>query len=846
METPVATQEDLRTVANGELIGQLRGTLGRLEHAVGVLNEGIVWTDANGHVQWCNPAFVRLSARPLLALIGKPIEQALALSRDGVALDAANHPVRLVLGAPNNTTTPSIESMQTLRGDQVRQLEIYASCLRTATGTSALMVVRDFTERMLAEQWLEAESARAELVRAVAIAANQTEEPEVALHHALELVCRFLGWPLGRAFVTGDWTDPQQGPELWFEADPSGALRSACNNPEGVSDLAALAQAVINSGEALSAQSGSAAPSLAGATGLTAALAFPVKVLGETRAVLEFFGPGPTADEAGVLALVEQLASHLGRVFERQQSRLGLLRAKHELEHRVEERTRELTHLNSALMGEIGSREKVQRALGEAMHRHRALLESVGDVVFALSASGRIDSLNPAFHTITGRDLQESMSTRALAVVHPQHRRLAVQAFRRALGGEAVPPFEVQLARADGSSVLVECNLTLQTVAGQPASVTGIARDVTEKRRAEAALVIRDRAMAATSEGILITDPAQPGNPITFVNAGFERMTGYAAAEAIGKGLDLLAGADTTAAAKDKLFQAITECRPVTVEMQASAKDGRPFWTRLVLTPVRDDQDRPANFVAILSDISPQKEAERMKNEFVSTVSHELRTPLTSLRGFAELMLEREYTPEKQRKFIQIIHKESTRLSNLINDFLDVQRMEAGRQEYAFSKVPVGPLLADAAGMFRPTSQVHQFEVECDESLPEVRADVDRIRQVTTNLVSNAVKFSPAGGRITLAARRDPAHPDMALISVTDSGIGIPAEAIGKLFEKFYRVDNTATRKIGGTGLGLSIVRQIIDAHGGRIWVESQFGSGSTFLFTLPLFAPTVRTSAAI
>jgi len=212
-----------------------------------------------------------------------------------------------------------------------------------------------------------------------------------------------------------------------------------------------------------------------------------------------------------------------------------------------------------------------------------------------------------------------------------------------------------------------------------------------------------------------------------------------------------------------------------------------------------------------------------MKNEFVSTVSHELRTPLTSLRGFAELMLERECPPEKQRKFIQIIHRESTRLGNLINDFLDVQRMEAGRQDYRFSKVSLPHILNDTAALFRPTSPIHQFEVESQEDLPDVRAEVDRLRQITTNLLSNAVKFSPKGGQITLKARRE--------------GIGIPAEAIEKLFQKFYRVDNAATRRIGGTGLGLSIVKQIVDAHGGRIWVESKLGEGTRFIFTLPVFA---------
>ena len=226
--------------------------------------------------------------------------------------------------------------------------------------------------------------------------------------------------------------------------------------------------------------------------------------------------------------------------------------------------------------------------------------------------------------------------------------------------------------------------------------------------------MVRDRAMAATSEGIAITDSRMPGNPITFVNSGFERLTGYAASEAIGKSLEeLLRGPDTAASSTRRLEQAIEDCQPITVEMRAHRQDGQPFWTRLVITPVRDDRNRRPTSWRFVSDISPQKEAERMKNEFVSTVSHELRTPLTSLRGFAELMLEREYPPEKQRKFIQIIHRESTRLGNLINDFLDVQRMEAGRQDYRFAKVSLPHILNDSAALFRPTSPVHQFDVEC-------------------------------------------------------------------------------------------------------------------------------------
>jgi PAS domain S-box-containing protein len=524
----------------------------------------------------------------------------------------------------------------------------------------------------------------------------------------------------------------------------------------------------------------------------------------------------------------------LGRVFEREHSRLSLLRAKQDLEERVVERTRELTALNGLLQSEIASRESFQAALREAMDRYHSLMQSVRDVIFAVSARGRVESFNSAFDALTGLNWKDHVMQRVLPLIHREDRKAAAHAFLLTLAGEEVPPFELRIRHSRGEWVFIECSLTRQDRPGQPLSVTGIARDVTESRRSKAELVVRDRAIAATSEGIAITDSRMPGNLITFVNSGFERLTGYAAQDAIGKSLEeLLRGPDTSAASTRRLEQAIAECQPVTLEMRAQRQDGQPFWARLVITPVRDGRNLPANFVAIVSDISPQKEAERMKNEFVSTVSHELRTPLTSLRGFAELMLERKYPPEKQRKFIQIIHRESTRLSNLINDFLDVQRMEAGRQDYRFSKVSLPHILNDTAALFRPTSPMHQFEVECQEDLPDVRAEVDRLRQITTNLLSNAVKFSPKGGHVTLKAHRD---GPMIEVSVADEGIGIPAEAIEKLFQKFYRVDNAATRKIGRTGLGLSIVKQIVDAHGGKIWVESKLGEGARFIFTLPVF----------
>jgi signal transduction histidine kinase len=225
-------------------------------------------------------------------------------------------------------------------------------------------------------------------------------------------------------------------------------------------------------------------------------------------------------------------------------------------------------------------------------------------------------------------------------------------------------------------------------------------------------------------------------------------------------------------------------------------------------------------------------ERERLKDELVSIVSHELRTPLTSLRGFAELMITRSFSAEKQREFLSIIHAEAARLTNLINNFLDLQRMEAGRQAYTFAPTDIVFLLCDTLSVFSHSNGQHSFRIETSEALPAVWADADRLRQVLTNLLSNAVKFSPQGGEVRVGARRE---DEQVVVWVADQGVGIPPESLDKLFTKFYRVDNHETQQVGGTGLGLALVKEIVESHKGRVWVDSAVSGGSTFSFSIPV-----------
>ncbi|WP_411344882.1 ATP-binding protein [Paenibacillus sp. WLX1005] len=232
----------------------------------------------------------------------------------------------------------------------------------------------------------------------------------------------------------------------------------------------------------------------------------------------------------------------------------------------------------------------------------------------------------------------------------------------------------------------------------------------------------------------------------------------------------------------------------------------------------------------VFRDRTEEEQANQMKNEFVSIVSHELRTPLASILGFVEILLNREVKPEKAKKYMDTIYREANRLSNLISDFLDLQRMESGKQSYTIIPFDLRTVVADVAGQW-DGKQDHSINIVLPEQTTLVRADRDRITQVMHNLISNAVKYSPGQELIDVRIREE---DDNWLAEVQDYGLGIPEEAKDQMFGKFYRVDNSDRRQIGGTGLGLAIVREIVRDLGGEVTFDSILGQGSTFTVKLP------------
>lgn len=332
--------------------------------------------------------------------------------------------------------------------------------------------------------------------------------------------------------------------------------------------------------------------------------------------------------------------------------------------------------------------------------------------------------------------------------------------------------------------------------------------------------------LESMADGVIVLDTT---GCITLINRAGGRLLNKSEIELLGKHFDTLFPEQCFF---DDIRDTLLQQEHRYVKDIAMNRGGGECFYRVIAGGMRAGGKRPEGFVLVIQNITELKRLDKMKSEFVSMVSHELRTPLTSISGFTDLLLLREFPKDRRDHFLEIIQQNTSRLSRLIENLLDLSKLESGQVTFHREPIEITGLIPELLASFENQYPKHQIIFQAEGDVPVLMLDRDMFANVIINLVSNAVKYSPSGGEVKVLAKKE---EENVKLTVKDQGMGIAPDMMEKVFEKFFRVDSALTRETSGTGLGLATTKYIVEGFGGKIWVESELGKGSEFIFTLPL-----------
>lgn len=557
------------------------------------------------------------------------------------------------------------------------------------------------------------------------------------------------------------------------------------------------------------------------AEGMNTAVVVPVRAGEDVIGTLEVGRRDTRKVSADEVRLLETIGSHMGVAVQKVRFFDDTVRAYAKLKHTEESRAR-LT----------------------------AIIEATPDFVMMSRADGRVMYMNRAARQLLGVEDGLDLAGEHMLDHRPTWARELAQEtiFPALLRGETWTGETAFVDRHDEEVPVHQTSVPHLGADGKPAYFSLIARDIRARKRREMEITEQYRVTEqARSEARAILDAAAeamvliaPDSRVLSVNHTFlEFFFPDSGVDPTGHRLDEL---------EVDVGRVFGPSSPVRALLQEAAADPerhfreiiRQEWPEpreleLYSSPVRSADGEYLGRLYSYRDVTREREIDRMKTEFVSLVSHELRTPLTSIKGYVDLLLDGDVgeVTEEQAEFLQTVKSNADRLVGLINDLLDVSRIESGKVELHRAPVDLVRLVRSASEALSPqiSEKRQELSLDLDVDVLPVLADADRVIQIVTNLVSNAHKYTPAAGRITVRLRSE---PGAVRIEIQDDGIGLAPEEQAQLFTKFFRANNRTTQEVGGTGLGLTITRSLVEMHGGEISVTSAPGEGSTFAFTLP------------
>ncbi|HEY6871555.1 MAG TPA: ATP-binding protein [Geobacteraceae bacterium] len=491
-------------------------------------------------------------------------------------------------------------------------------------------------------------------------------------------------------------------------------------------------------------------------------------------------------------------------------------------------------------------------AIGIALYKHEmesklkvmerwfaATLKSIGDAVVTTDTEGRITFMNYAAEKISKWRREDALGksiTDVITIVgserQPLQRQDLEQIIRDGIIINLLKDYITFITKEGDEIPIGGCIAPIRDDRGSITGIVMVFSDFTERKKAEDALHVQFDQISTIFDALnaIVYVADLDKHEILYMNKYGTTLYG---SDWKGKSYaELLENSQTAPCrflAPERAGRDGEPQPPEVYEYKSSASDR---WYQCMDKAIPWTDGRLVR-MEVAVDITELKEMERMKDDMISAVSHEMRTPLTAMLGYTSFLLENVVDPAQQKEFLNTIHKETERLNELIDSFLDLQRMKARQVIFCFKALAVQPLLAESAALFAGVSQLHRVTVDVPPDLPLVLSDEVQMHHVLNNLLSNAIKYSPKGGDVIIGARQE--ADDTVTLWVRDEGIGIAPEILDKVFDRFYQADSGDRRSSRGTGLGLALVREIVNAHGGRIWVESALGKGSTFYVSLPV-----------